>query len=58
MGVLTGQPFEVRLEGDPSLSKRPMDRVIEPLSTMGAFFLDIKDVLRPICRCACAARIR
>lgn len=43
MGVLTGQPFEVRLEGDASLSKRPMDRVIEPLSQMGAFFLDVKD---------------
>jgi len=43
MGVLTGQPFEVRLEGDPSLSKRPMDRVIGPLSEMGAFFLDLKD---------------
>ena len=40
MGVLTGQPFEVRLEGDPSLSGRPMDRVIDPLSKMGAFFLD------------------
>ncbi len=39
MGVLTGQPFEVRLEGDPSLSKRPMDRVIDPLSKMGAFFM-------------------
>ena len=43
LGVLTGQPFEVRLEGDPSLSKRPMDRVIAPLSKMGAFFLDIKE---------------
>jgi len=43
MGVLTGQPFEVTLEGDPSLSKRPMDRVIDPLSKMGAFFLDLKD---------------
>jgi len=42
MGVLTGQPFEVRLEGDPSLSKRPMDRVVDPLSKMGAFFLDAK----------------
>jgi len=38
MGVLTGQPFEVRLEGDASLSRRPMDRVIDPLSKMGAFF--------------------
>jgi 3-phosphoshikimate 1-carboxyvinyltransferase len=43
MGVLTGQPFEVRLEGDTSLSNRPMDRVIDPLSKMGAFFLDVKD---------------
>jgi 3-phosphoshikimate 1-carboxyvinyltransferase len=43
MGVLTGQPFEVRLEGDASLSRRPMDRVIEPLSKMGAFFLDVKE---------------
>jgi 3-phosphoshikimate 1-carboxyvinyltransferase len=43
MGVLTGQPFEVHLEGDASLSKRPMDRVIDPLSKMGAFFLDIKE---------------
>jgi len=38
MGVLTGQPFEVQLAGDASLSRRPMDRVIEPLSKMGAFF--------------------
>src|SRR5262249_21151180 len=43
MGVLTGQPFDVRLEGDPSLSSRPMDRVVDPLSRMGAFFLDIQD---------------
>jgi len=39
MGVLTGQPFEVRMEGDASLSRRPMDRVVDPLSQMGAFFL-------------------
>jgi 3-phosphoshikimate 1-carboxyvinyltransferase len=43
MGVLTGQPFDVRMEGDASLSRRPMDRVIEPLSKMGAFFLDVKE---------------
>src|SRR5882762_7442372 len=41
MGVLTGQPFEVELAGDESLSRRPMDRVIEPLSKMGAFFRDM-----------------
>jgi len=39
MGVLTGQPFEVHLFGDDSLSNRPMDRVIEPLAKMGAFFM-------------------
>jgi 3-phosphoshikimate 1-carboxyvinyltransferase len=38
MGVLVGQPFEVALEGDASLSNRPMERVIDPLSKMGAFF--------------------
>ena len=35
-GVLAGQPFRSRLVGDPSLSKRPMKRVIEPLTQMGA----------------------
>lgn len=43
MGVLAGQPFEVRMVGDASLSRRPMDRVIDPLSQMGAFFLDIQE---------------
>jgi len=35
-GVLAGQPFEVKLMGDHSLSGRPMDRVAEPLREMGA----------------------
>ena len=35
-GLLAGQPFRSRLTGDASLSKRPMRRVIEPLSEMGA----------------------
>ncbi|MEA3212129.1 MAG: 3-phosphoshikimate 1-carboxyvinyltransferase [Chthoniobacter sp.] len=35
-GLLAGQPFKSRLVGDPSLSKRPMKRVIEPLTQMGA----------------------
>jgi 3-phosphoshikimate 1-carboxyvinyltransferase len=43
MGVFTGQPFEVALEGDASLSRRPMDRVMDPLSKMGAFFLDFQE---------------
>ena len=35
-GLLAGQPFTSTLIGDPSLSKRPMRRVITPLATMGA----------------------
>ena len=35
-GLLAGQPFKSRLVGDASLSKRPMHRVIEPLTEMGA----------------------
>ena len=35
-GLLAGQTFESRLIGNPSLTRRPMDRVIEPLRKMGA----------------------
>ena len=35
-GILAGQPFRSRLTGDPSLSKRPMKRIMEPLAQMGA----------------------
>ena len=35
-GILSTQPFRSRLIGDPSLSKRPMKRVIDPLTLMGA----------------------
>lgn len=35
-GILSGQSFDVILTGDNSLSKRPMGRVITPLSQMGA----------------------
>ena len=35
-GILAGQPFHSCLDGDGSLRRRPMDRVIEPLSQMGA----------------------
>ena len=35
-GVLAGRPFESVLVGDESLSRRPMRRVVEPLSLMGA----------------------
>ncbi len=35
-GVLAGHAFSSRLEGDRSLSRRPMRRVIAPLERMGA----------------------
>lgn len=35
-GLLSGLPVEAVLTGDPSLRKRPMKRVTEPLSMMGA----------------------
>lgn len=35
-GILSGQDFNSILFGDSTLSKRPMKRVIEPLSLMGA----------------------
>jgi 3-phosphoshikimate 1-carboxyvinyltransferase len=35
-GLLAGQSFTSQMEGDESLSKRPMRRVTEPLEKMGA----------------------
>ena len=35
-GLLAGYPIKTVLSGDASLNKRPMKRVIEPLSLMGA----------------------
>lgn len=35
-GVLAAQPFTTELFGDASLSRRPMNRIIEPLTLMGA----------------------
>jgi 3-phosphoshikimate 1-carboxyvinyltransferase len=36
LGILAGHPWEARVSGDASLSRRPMRRVIEPLTRMGA----------------------
>ena len=36
MGILAPQPFLTTFTGDASLHKRPMGRVIKPLSAMGA----------------------
>jgi 3-phosphoshikimate 1-carboxyvinyltransferase len=35
-GILAGQPFESEMIGDASLSRRPMARVMAPLTQMGA----------------------
>lgn len=35
-GILAGQPFSSELCGDESLSRRPMARILTPLSEMGA----------------------
>jgi len=34
-GILAGQDFEVTLTGDEGIQKRPMRRIVEPLSRMG-----------------------
>jgi 3-phosphoshikimate 1-carboxyvinyltransferase len=36
IGLVAGQPFWTLLTGDDSLRRRPMKRVVEPLSRMGA----------------------
>lgn len=46
-GILAGQKFNSILTGDESLSKRPMKRVIEPLTLMGAQ-INSKDYKAPI----------
>ena len=35
-GILSGQSFEVEITGDASIRKRPMDRIILPLTSMNA----------------------
>jgi len=35
-GVVAGQPFQTTMVGDASLTRRPMRRVIDPLTRMGA----------------------
>ncbi|MBC2176841.1 3-phosphoshikimate 1-carboxyvinyltransferase [Listeria booriae] len=38
LGILAGRPFDATLEGDASIAKRPMGRVMLPLREMGAVF--------------------
>lgn len=35
-GILAGQPFTTEITGDASIQRRPMKRIIEPLSLLGA----------------------
>jgi 3-phosphoshikimate 1-carboxyvinyltransferase len=37
-GILAAQPFDSRIVGDESLSRRPFHRVVRPLSEMGGSF--------------------
>ena len=52
-GLLAGQRFECALVGDASLSRRPMRRITEPLSRMGARIETARDGTPPIRVRAC-----
>jgi 3-phosphoshikimate 1-carboxyvinyltransferase len=46
-GLLAGRPFATTLEGDASLTRRPMRRLAEPLRQMGAVIDGRVDPARP-----------
>ena len=48
-GILASHPFTSFMTGDGSLRKRPMQRVIEPLSRMGARFQAREGGRMPLC---------
>ena len=45
LGVLAGYPMHVSLTGDASLCRRPMSRVLKPLSEMGLLVEEDRDTL-------------
>ncbi len=47
-GILAAQPFTSELFGDASLSRRPMARIIEPLTRMGANILSDENNRPPL----------
>jgi 3-phosphoshikimate 1-carboxyvinyltransferase len=47
-GILAGQPFRSVLTGDASLSRRPMQRVIDPVTRMGARIQSAEGGLPPL----------
>ncbi len=42
-GILAGQPFASAITGDDSIQKRPMKRIIEPLTQMQASVVSLRD---------------
>jgi 3-phosphoshikimate 1-carboxyvinyltransferase len=42
-GILCGQSFETSLTGDESIRRRPMGRIMTPLTMMGADIMSLKD---------------
>jgi 3-phosphoshikimate 1-carboxyvinyltransferase len=48
-GVLAAQAFESRMHGDESLSRRPMTRIVKPLSMMGARIETAQGGTPPLC---------
>lgn len=42
-GILAAQPFPSTLTGDASIQKRPMKRIMEPLTQMGAHILSLRE---------------
>jgi 3-phosphoshikimate 1-carboxyvinyltransferase len=49
-GLLAGRPFEATLDGDDSLRRRPMGRIMEPLRRMGATIEAVDDRLPLVIR--------
>ena len=47
-GIVAGHPIEAVLDGDASLRQRPMTRIIEPLSAMGARVEGARDGRPPL----------
>ncbi len=47
-GVLAGQKFESTINGDETLRKRPMQRIVDPLSQMGANIVPSYNTTAPL----------
>ena len=47
-GILAGQKFESTITGDETLRRRPMQRIVEPLSQMGANIVPSYNMTAPL----------